>query len=267
MEKDIKNSLMNATWALSADGVNEDIARHWADNLMATILWQRYLYWHARLNFPKEIKTIELGCGYGKLSMALALSGARTTLLDYNAQVLNAACKAHKFLGFSPELLMQDILDIDHKYHGKFDMVCSSGTLEHFSGKNRLAAFKAHADLLRPGGLLFFNVPNRAAIFYRVAFVLRKAAGFYPKDFFEEPFSAAELRQIAGKVGIKALEVESIGYMREDFSYWIGNNMRSLTRKLFHLPAVAAGYPAMKGKRNYFDRNFTYTLLFVGVKE
>jgi 2-polyprenyl-3-methyl-5-hydroxy-6-metoxy-1,4-benzoquinol methylase len=276
---DVKNKAMACVWMPQETNVDQATVSRWIYGISNTILWSRYLYWAKFLDLRKNLKTIELGCGYGKLSMAFGLSGAQTTLLDYNQPALEAATQAHRLAGLHPQTLMQDLLNVEPKYKNSFDVVCSTGTLEHFFGEHRRLAFQAHADLLKPGGLLFFTVPNRKAIFYRIAFSIRKKLGFYPKEFYEEPFSIGELKKFALQSGISVLEVEGVGMLKDDFNEWIVTNIRSMFRKVFRvknnvkpdLRSVPLGEldltRRVRDNRAYLDKTFSYLLLFAGVKQ
>lgn len=268
---------MIQTW--SCDRVALSDCRRWVYSNAMSLVWKRFRYWKNRLRLPDNLKTIDVGCGYGKFSMVLGLSGAQVTLLDYNASALEAALDAHRSIGLAPKGVQCDILNLPAELEGVFDVACSFGTLEHFSGKYRQAAFQANVRLLRPGGLLFFYVPNRYGIFYRIAFGLRRKLGFVPRDFYEEPFSRKELNSIAAASGAITLEIECIGTLKNDFRYWIGENVKSLYRKLFRVKKDDLHRPPtdpdikninlseeIQDPRNYLDRRLSGAWLFVGQK-
>jgi len=159
-------------------------------------------------------------------------------------------------------------------------VVCSFGTLEHFCGEKRSLAFQACERLLKPGGLLFFFVPNKYAIFYRIAFGLRNLLGLVSKDFYEEPYSRKELETLALSSSIVPLEIECIGSFKWDFRHWILENWKSLIRKIskgkkilpkenFDINLQEMNLPKTVmnvHKTNYLDKNFSYYLFFAGKK-
>lgn len=276
---DIKNKAMLDEWLPNENGVEQETVFQWIEGILNNILWARYIYWKEQLNLKQSLKSIELGCGYGKFSMALGLTGIQTTLFDYNALILETASKLHRSIGLLPKTISGDLLEIEPTLKNTFDIACSFGTLEHFSGINRFKAFQAHSNVLKPGGLLFFTVPNRSAIFYRIAFGARKKLGLFSKDFYEEPFSINELKKIALKSNVCPLEIGSVSTLKEDFNYWIMNNVKSAYKKLFHIKkkdiSVVARHLCLDeldfsriapDNRTYLDKIFSYSLLFVGVK-
>jgi SAM-dependent methyltransferase len=239
-------------------------------------VWQRFRFWRERLGLPVDVKIVEAGCGYGKFSLVMGLAGARVTLMDFNPSAVEAAREAHHSLGLSSTAIQGDILDPPAELQGKFDVACSFGTLEHFSGEHRLKALQANARLVRPGGVLFFVVPNRHGVFYRLAIGLRQRLGLLPEDFYEEPFSRKELSRLAAASGIELLELDCCGTLGDDFQYWIWGNCKSLFRRLVRLrkPVAAAVDPpdhrkldlnqAIPDRRRWFDRRFSAGWLLVG---
>lgn len=277
MNVDIKNKAMVGEWLI--EDVDIGKIKGWVYKNTKSIVWGRYLYWKNHLKLSRGLRTIETGCGYGRFSMMLGLVGEQVTLLDNNPLAVTTAVRAHQSIGLTSVGVTGDLLNLPDDLLGQFDVVCSFGTLEHFSGQYRLSAFQACANLLRQGGMIFFAVPNRYGIFYRLAFGLRKMLGLVSENFYEEPFSPAELKEIASHSGITLIELGCTGNLKSDFNYWIGENAKSLYRKLFRVKrqdSLTASheldlkdlnfYGPIKDQRNYFDRFLTYNLLCVGLK-
>ncbi len=279
MEPQSVNTLMRRCWNITP--VSLDTIVKWSWENACSDLWSRYRFWKSHFRIGENERTIEIGCGYGKFSLALGLSGAQVALLDYNASALSTAVEVHGRIGLEPEAIQGDLFDLPEDLLGTFDLVCSFGTLEHFAGDQRRQAFAACSALLRPGGLLFFTVPNRLGIFYRVAFGTRRRLAMVPRDFYEQPFSRAELLRLAKACETETAEVEGVVPLAKDFDYWIGENARSLLRKLGLLRRLARSNeappsleaiverlrsPSIPLALNLLDRRLTYNLLYVGVK-
>ncbi len=279
MESQDVNAHMRCCWDIAP--VSLDTSVRWAWREACSDLWSRYRFWKSHFGIGENERTIETGCGYGKFSLALGLSGAQVTLLDYNGSAVSTALEVHRSIGLEPEAIQGDLFDLPEHLLGAFDLVCSFGTLEHFAGDKRRQAFARCTSLLRPGGLLFFTVPNRCGIFYRVAFGTRRRLALVPRDFYEQPFSRLELLRIAKACEMETAEVEGIVPLAEDFDYWIGENARSLLRKLglrrrlagpkkappsLEMIVERLRSPSTPLALNLLDRRLTYTLLYVGVK-
>ena len=224
------NTCMRNSWDISP--VSRETIFSWAWRNARSNLWSKYCFWKSRLSIGDNERTIETGCGHGKFSLALGLSGAQVTLLDYNAAAVSAAVEVHRKIGLEPRAIHGDLLNLPENLLGAFDVVCSFGTLEHFAGEDRRRVFAACASLLRPGGLLFFTVPNRYGIAYRLAFGTRRRLGLVPRNFYEQPYSRTELFSISKACEMNIAEIEGIAPLAKDFDDWIGGNFRSLLRKL-----------------------------------
>ena len=153
MGPDNLDTRMRGCWDISP--VSRETISSWAWQNARSNLWSKYRFWKSRLSIGDNERTIETGCGHGKFSLALGLSGAQVTLLDYNAAAVSAAVEVHRKIGLEPTAILGDLLNLPENLLGTFGVVCSFGTLEHFAGEDRQRAFAACASLLRPGGLLF----------------------------------------------------------------------------------------------------------------
>jgi 2-polyprenyl-6-hydroxyphenyl methylase/3-demethylubiquinone-9 3-methyltransferase len=110
---------------------------------------------------------IDIGCGGGILTEALAKAGAKTTGIDMGEMALNVA-KLHA---------LESELSIDYQHitaeeqskkaAGQYDVITCMEMLEHVP--DPLSVIQACADLVKPGGDLFFSTLNRHPKAYLVA--------------------------------------------------------------------------------------------------
>jgi 2-polyprenyl-6-hydroxyphenyl methylase / 3-demethylubiquinone-9 3-methyltransferase len=104
-------------------------------------------------------QVVDVGCGGGLLSEALATRGAQVTGIDMADDVL-AAARAHA----SEQKLAIDyrriaVEELAHEQAGRFDLVCCLEMLEHVPEPDRVIA--ACARLAAPGATLVFSTINR----------------------------------------------------------------------------------------------------------
>ncbi len=185
---------------------------------------------------PGEVRTIELGSGFGKFSLNAGLVGCRTTMIDYNESTIEQVKGIFAHFQLKAEVRTGDALDLPDELSGQFDFSLSVGTAEHFLGEERKEIIRAHARVLKKGGRTFIVVPNARCFPYRIALGLRKLFGLWPENLPEVPFSRAELLGLGHDAGLSNCRVVPGTFFGDDLRYWIGENVKSLLRKF-------TGYP------------------------
>lgn len=113
-------------------------------------------------------RILDVGCGGGILSESLALRGAKVTGIDPNPAVIEVA-KSHalstNIKNLSYEIATPEDFAKDHA--NSFDIVTCMELLEHVP--NPLSLIQACAQLVKPGGALFFSTLNRTLKSYCLA--------------------------------------------------------------------------------------------------
>jgi len=115
----------------------------------------------------KGARALDVGCGGGLLSEALARSGARVTAIDLAPAVLDVA-RLHLF---------ESKLEVDYRevsvetladeMPGAFDIVTCMEMLEHVP--DPASVIRACASLLKPCGTLFLSTLNRTPLAFGAA--------------------------------------------------------------------------------------------------
>jgi 2-polyprenyl-6-hydroxyphenyl methylase/3-demethylubiquinone-9 3-methyltransferase len=117
------------------------------------------LSWIESITPPKGKKILDIGCGGGILSEALAKSGAEVTAIDLAENALDTA-KAHariSKLQIGYRLISAEDLALEQP--SKYDAITCMELLEHVP--NPECTVKACATLLKTGGYCFFATINR----------------------------------------------------------------------------------------------------------
>ena len=154
------------------------------------------------LTFDK-LNVAEVGCGSGTFSLTLAILGAQVTLIDFNKNILEKAKILYELYGCKAKTIEADCLQAPTEdLMGKYDIVISGGLAEHFKGSDRKKIILYHKLLLKENGFAYVAVPNRLSPFYQVVRLFRKITGTW-NIAVEIPFSCAELKSIAQKLGFK----------------------------------------------------------------
>ncbi len=104
-------------------------------------------------------RVLDLGCGFGRHSVALARLGHHVTGLDLSARLLEHASGLAARCGVSVEWVRRDMRDLAGL--GPFDAcVCLYTVLGYFDDADNERVVRAVRDVLRPGGALLLDVSN-----------------------------------------------------------------------------------------------------------
>jgi 2-polyprenyl-6-hydroxyphenyl methylase/3-demethylubiquinone-9 3-methyltransferase len=123
-----------------------------------------FIQQHAEL---KDKKILDVGCGGGILSEALAKSGARVTGIDLSQSALEAAQKHQGHLSIEYHYISVEAYA--EKYPASMDIITCMEMLEHVPDPG--ACIKACSKLIKPGGKLFFSTLNRNLKSYLFAII------------------------------------------------------------------------------------------------
>lgn len=159
----------------------------------------------ARLGYVRERTTLrgarmlDVGCGAGLLSEALAREGAHVTAIDLGPDLIKIA-KLHTLeSGVEVDYRLTSVEALAEESPGSFDAIVCMEMLEHVPDPSAIIA--ACATLLKPGGRLFLSTLNRTPAAFALAIVgAEYIARMLPKgthqyrDFIKPSELAAWLR-------------------------------------------------------------------------
>jgi 2-polyprenyl-6-hydroxyphenyl methylase/3-demethylubiquinone-9 3-methyltransferase len=140
----------------------------------------------ARLGYVRErvrlrgARVLDVGCGGGLLSEALAREGAQVTALDLSPDLIEIA-KLHLLeSGLTVDYRLQSVEALADVEPGSFDAITCMEMLEHVPDPGSVLA--ACEKLLKPGGRIFLSTLNRTPAAFAVAIVgAEYLAGLLPK--------------------------------------------------------------------------------------
>lgn len=113
---------------------------------------------------PTEGKTLlEIGCANSSwLPYFSKEFGFRVCGVDYTAQGCQQERQILTNEGVKGEVICCDFFCPPQSMRGAFDVVVSFGVVEHF--EDTAGCLRAFSEFLKPGGLLFTNIPNMAGL-------------------------------------------------------------------------------------------------------
>ncbi|MCX7896633.1 MAG: bifunctional 2-polyprenyl-6-hydroxyphenol methylase/3-demethylubiquinol 3-O-methyltransferase UbiG [Rhodocyclaceae bacterium] len=169
--------------------------------------------WIARCVDLAGKDVLDVGCGGGLLAEALARLGARVTGIDLSEKALGVARLHRLESGLTIDYRLISAEALAAETPAAFDIVACLELLEHVP--DPAATVAACAQLVKPGGQVFFSTLNRNPKAYLFAIIgaeyllrlLPKGTHEYAK--FIRP---AELAQFCRQAGLEVCELKGMSY-------------------------------------------------------
>jgi len=156
---------------------------------------------------------VDIGCGGGLLSEALAARGATVTGIDLAEDVLDAARAHLKVSKLKVDYRAVPAEALADEKPGAFDLVTCLEMLEHVPDPAAVVA--ACAKLARPGAPVVFSTINRNPKAYALAIVAAEyVLGLLPRGThdYAKLIRPSELARWAKAAGLEVTEVRGITY-------------------------------------------------------
>lgn len=182
-----------------------------------------YIERHADLN---NQLVLDVGCGGGILSEALAKAGAIVTGIDMSNAALNVAKKHAEENHLKIQYEHSAVEDYAVKHPEKFDVVTCMELLEHVPDPQSVV--NACADLTKPGGFIFFSTINRNVKSFLYAVVAAEyILKLLPKGThsYEKFIRPSELTLWATRKNLQLGGLQGMQYHPFDGSYSLGKNV------------------------------------------
>ena len=170
----------------------------------------RYVAERVRL---RDAKLLDVGCGAGLLSEAMAREGAQVTALDLAPELIDVARLHLLESGLTVDYRLVSVEELAAQVPGSFDAITCMEMLEHVPDPG--SVLRACASLLRPGGRLFVSTLNRTPLAFAVAIVgAEYLAGLLPKGThdYKSFIKPAELSAWLRDAGFELEDVSGLAY-------------------------------------------------------
>ncbi|HUI87263.1 MAG TPA: bifunctional 2-polyprenyl-6-hydroxyphenol methylase/3-demethylubiquinol 3-O-methyltransferase UbiG [Anaerolineales bacterium] len=158
-------------------------------------------------------KILDVGCGGGILSEALAKADAQVMGIDLSEPSLQVARRHAQSQGLEIDYRYESVEQVARDYAGSFDVVTCMEMLEHVPQPEKIMAACARA--LKPGGQAFFSTINRTP----KAFLFAIIGGEYilhllPRGThtYGKLIRPQELKNWAGENGLEFSRLSSLIY-------------------------------------------------------
>ena len=173
----------------------------------------RLQYVAARVALPGA-RILDVGCGGGLLSEALAREGAQVTAIDLAPELVKVARLHGLESGLQVDYRVQSVEDLAAAEPGAFDAVTCMEMLEHVPDPT--SVIDACARLLKPGGRLLLSTLNRTPAAFALAVVgAEYVARLLPKGthHYRDFIKPAELAGWLRRSGLQLEDVSGLAYL------------------------------------------------------
>lgn len=158
-------------------------------------------------------QVLDVGCGGGLLSEALAREGAHVTAIDLAPDLIRIARLHRLESGLEVDYRLQSAESLATGQAGRFDVITCMEMLEHVPDPGSVLA--ACATLLKPGGRLFVSTLNRTPLAFAVAIIgAEYIARLLPKGThqYREFIRPSELAAWLREAGLELEDVRGLLY-------------------------------------------------------
>jgi 2-polyprenyl-6-hydroxyphenyl methylase/3-demethylubiquinone-9 3-methyltransferase len=156
---------------------------------------------------------LDVGCGAGILSEALAREGAEVVALDLAPELIDIAQLHLLESGLKIDYRLQSVEALAEEVPATFDAITCMEMLEHVP--DPASVLRACASMLKPGGKLFMSTLNRTPLAFAVAIVgAEYVAGLLPKGThdYQSFIKPSELSAWLREAGLQLEDVSGLAY-------------------------------------------------------
>jgi 2-polyprenyl-6-hydroxyphenyl methylase/3-demethylubiquinone-9 3-methyltransferase len=171
-------------------------------------------------------RVVDIGCGGGILTEAMAARGARVTGIDLAEKPLKVAMLHALESASTVEYRLVSAEALAEESPGEFDVVTCMEMLEHVPDPASIVA--ACARLVRPGGQAFFSTINRNPKSFLFAIVgAEYVLGLLPKGTHEYArfIRPSELTRYCRAAGLESLDLTGMTYNPLTRVYALGRDV------------------------------------------
>ena len=207
-----------------------DLAHHWWDTESEFKPLHQInplrLEWINGIALLHDRDVLDVGCGGGILADAMARKGAVVTGIDLATKSLRVA-QLHALEAETPRIRYEEVAveALAERQPASFDVVTCMEMLEHVPDPESVV--KACAELVKPGGWVFFSTLNRNVQSFAQAIVAAEyLLNLLPRGTHEyaKMIKPSELAGFCRSAGLNVLHAKGLQHNPITGRYWLSAN-------------------------------------------
>jgi len=158
---------------------------------------------------------LDVGCSWGRWSIAAARAGCDPVGLDVHVDALMAAGRVAGQLGVEAHFVCGDVQALPLR-NGSVDVVFSYSVLQHIERAKVVRFFQEASRVLKPGGLCLVQLPNAFGMY---SFLRQAKRGFRqarPGTFEMRYWTRTGIRQAIEGAGLRNLQLRVDGFFSQN---------------------------------------------------
>ena len=158
---------------------------------------------------------VDVGCSWGRWSVAAARAGFFPVGLDVHIDALAAAQRVSRQLGAETAQVCGDIEALPFR-PGSVDVVFSYSVLQHIDRAKVMSFFGEAARVLKPGGLCLVQLPNTYGLYSIARQARRGFRDAAPGTFEMRYWTRSGIRRAIETAGLRDLRLRADGFFSQD---------------------------------------------------
>lgn len=185
------------------------------------------LYWRARRRLPRypiprwpfaqgnERTLVDIGCSWGRWSIAAAEARFRPIGVDVHIDALDAAGRVSRQLGSSADFVCCDAERLPLQDRS-VDCVFSYSVLQHLDRAKVFIVLREIARVLKPGGVCWIQLPNKFGMLSLLQQLRRGFREAKPGTFEMRYWSRKSIREGLSEAGLDNVTIRADGYFTQN---------------------------------------------------
>lgn len=158
--------------------------------------------WDEFFNVKEGDKILDVGCGHGEYTIFSLQQKAKVWAFDYSKEMVNLTRELVDRYSLKAEKITVDSITHIPYEDEFFDQVFCLAVLDHINDEAREKGILELGRVLKKGGRIVIDVPNRYAYHWRFVFYIMRIFKLYPKGDIHF-FTQGEINKILRQNGFK----------------------------------------------------------------